>query len=175
MIRRRFLHPVRRRAESAIWLHRVRKMRARAPAFINEVPDATPMLERFERHLTALLRTAQAHVGRVVLVRQPWMGPHPSPEEEALMWNFGLGRPYREEVTTYFTPRVVDALMTQIDARATAVADALGIQHVDVRPALGEPKGKFYDYLHFTPPGAELVGCAVAEALIAGAAPGSKE
>ncbi len=166
ILRRRLRHPVRIRADSGGWLHRVRKMRAAAPTHIDEVPDGTPMFEHFERHLAALIRTAQTGSRRVLVVRQPWMGAHPTPAEQALLWNFGLGRPYREEVTAYFTPRVIDALMESIDTRATTVADALGAENVDVRPALAGTTGSFYDYLHFTPQGAELVGRAVAAALL---------
>jgi hypothetical protein len=104
----------------------------------------------------------------VVLVRQPWFGKTPTPDEEAMFWNFGLGRPYKEKVSTYLTPRVVDALMRAMDARAASVAASMGVQHVDLMASL-EPSAKtFYDELHFTPEGAAVVGRAVADAIVRG-------
>jgi hypothetical protein len=143
-------------------------MRARATSRIDDIPDATPMLDHFGRHLARLLETATRHAQRVVLVRQPWLGGDILPEEEAMMWNFGLGRPYREEVTRYFTARAVDRLMTQVDARAAAVAERAGVQHVDLLHRLSRSRETFYDYLPFTPAGAEAVGRLVAEAVMAG-------
>lgn len=165
-LQRRLLRPVEVRAGGGDWLTRTRKMRAAAPRIVDEAPDATPMLDHFEQHLAALLRTAQASAARVILVRQPWLGAALGPEEERQLWNFGVGRPYREEVGTYFSPRVVDAIMQQIDARAAAVAEALGVEQVDLGPRLDRSARMFYDELHFTPEGAEAVGRAVAEAIV---------
>ena len=103
-LNRRVRRPVIRRPDSAGWLRRVRKMRAQAPHRIDEVPDATAMLDRFATHLAAMVRTASTKAARVIIVRQPWFGPQPTPEEEGMMWNFGLGRPYREQVTSTSPP-----------------------------------------------------------------------
>jgi hypothetical protein len=149
------------------WMDEVRRMRAEAPGRVDRVPDPAPMLDNFERHLRALVETARAKARRVVLVRQPWFGPDPTPEEEAMFWNFGLGRPYKEKVSTYLTPRVVDELMRAMDARAVFVAESLGIEHVDVPGRMERGAHTFYDELHFTPTGAEQVGRLVAAALLA--------
>lgn len=167
-LNRRIRRPVLRRPDPAGWLRRVRKMRADTPHRIDEVPDATAMLERFSTHLAAMIRTARTKAARVIVVRQPWFGPSPTPEEEAMMWNFGLGRPYREQVTQYFTPRVVDALMRLMDERAVAVAAEAGAEQVDVMSVLEHSARTFYDELHFTPEGAAVIGAQVAAAIQAG-------
>jgi lysophospholipase L1-like esterase len=166
-LNRRLRRPLMINPEGLAWLEEVRKMRAEAPVRVDEVPDATGMLDHFERHLRALVETARGKARRVVLVRQPWFGPDPTPEEEAMFWNFGLGRPYKEKVSTYLTPRVVDALMRAMDARAVAVAEAMGIEHVDVPGQIERSARTFYDELHFTPAGAEQVGRLVAAAIAA--------
>lgn len=148
------------------WLPRVRAMRARAEVMIDDVPDATPMLANFEEHLGALLETARGGATRVIVVRQPWWA-QPPPEAQGMLWNFGLGRPYREEVKAYFTSRVVDVLMRMVDQRTAAVADRLGVEHVNLMPHLEQSTATFYDELHFTPPGAEAVGRLVAGAILA--------
>lgn len=147
------------------WLHRVRRMRAGAARWIDEEPDATPMLDGFASGLAGLIETARTRAKRVIVVRQPWRYEVPL-EEQSLLWNFGLGRPYREDVSTYFTTRVVDALMRKVDARAVAVAEEAGVEQVDLMPRLAQSREIFYDDLHFTPKGAEIVGRAVAEAVM---------
>ena len=165
-LNRRFRRPVVVNPASTSWIHDVRRKRAETPGRIDEMPDAAPMLDHFEEHLRALLETARAHARRVILVRQPWFGPNPTPEEEAMFWNYGLGRPYKEKVSRYFTPRVVDALMRSMDPRAVAVASAMGLEHVDVPGRIEHSARTFYDELHFTPAGAEQVGRIVADAVL---------
>lgn len=147
------------------WMRRVRTMRMRAKTMIDETPDAAPMLDHFEEHFTKLIQTAQRRAARVVVVRQAWRNEF-GPGDERMLWNFGLGRPYREEVTAYFTPRVVNELMRAVDERAVRVAERMGVEHVDLMPVLEQSSETFYDGLHFTPYGAEVVGRAVAGAIL---------
>jgi lysophospholipase L1-like esterase len=165
-LNRRLRRPVVVLPDACGWLRRVRKMRAEASIWIDTVADPTPMLDHFEKNLRNLVATARTKAGRVILVRQPWFGKPPSAEEEAMFWNFGLGRPYKEQVTTYLTPRAVDALMRAMDARAHAVALDLGVEEVDLMATLEQSTRTFYDELHVTPAGAEIVGRAVAQAIL---------
>jgi lysophospholipase L1-like esterase len=163
---RRRVHVVR---DAGGWLRRVRQMRAEATDRIDMVTDPAPMLDHFDRNLRTLVETARTKADRVIIVRQPWFAKPASPEEEAAMfWNFGLGRPYKELVTTYLSPRAVDALMRAMDARAHAVAQDLGVEEVDLMDALDPSSRTFYDELHFTPAGAEIVGRTVAETILRG-------
>ncbi|HEX3346345.1 MAG TPA: hypothetical protein VHS09_17295, partial [Polyangiaceae bacterium] len=99
-LQRRLRRPVVHR-EGMSWMRKLRRMRAEAPHRIDVVPDATPMLDHFEESLRSLIAVARTRSERIVVIRQPWFGPAPRPEEEAMFWNFGIGRPYREEVSTY--------------------------------------------------------------------------
>ena len=51
----------------------------------------------------------------MVVVRQPWFEKDFTPEEAARLWNFGKGRPYEGDLDTYYTHRVVNALMRAVD------------------------------------------------------------
>jgi hypothetical protein len=82
------------------------------------------------------------------------------------MWNFGAGRPYVEEVTTYFTHAVVSDLMRRVDEVAVRVAEKLEVEHLDLMPILERDLETYYDFLHFTPKGAEDVGRAVAAKIL---------
>jgi len=148
------------------WLHRVRKMRAEAKVVLDEAPDPTPMLDFFDKHLRATIETAKRASSRVILVRQPWFDKDPTPEELAMFWNFGLGRPYKTQVDTYCSPRLMSHLMNLIDERVVLAAREMGVEQVEVRQALKASKQTYYDELHFTAEAAEVVGRLVADAIL---------
>jgi lysophospholipase L1-like esterase len=162
---RRLLRPLTVTPKSGDWLHRVRAMRARATQMIDECADPTPMLDRFEKWLRAIVALCASKAKRVVIVRQPWLGDTSSPDLEKMLWNFGVGRPYKEEVHVYCTPALASRLMGLADARAVRVAADLGVDQIDLMPVLEESSRTYYDFLHFTPYGAEVVGRVVAERL----------
>lgn len=164
--RRRFLRPLTISPGSGDWLHRVRKMRASASKMIDEPADPAPMLDRFEKWLRAIVALCAGKARRVVLVRQPWLGDTGSPAVEKLFWNFGLGRPYKEDVDVYCTPRLASHLMALTDARTARVAADLGVDQIDLLPLLERSERTYYDFLHLTPAGAEAVGRVVAERLL---------
>ena len=147
-------------------LVRNREMRASAKHMIDQVPDATPMLAFYEEHLRNLITTCKSYVPRVLVVRQPWFKKDFTPEEQARMWNFGQGRPYVEELDTYYTHRLVSELMDKADQITTRVAEDAGVEQLDLMPLLPRDFGTYYDFLHFTPKGAEKVGKAVAAAIL---------
>jgi hypothetical protein len=164
---RRAFRPVRRVDDCAGWMRKLRLMRAAAPHRLDIVPDPAPMLEHFEKGLRSLIAVARRCTERIVMVRQPWFGPNPSPDEESMFWNFGMGRPYRELVSTYLTPRAVDALMRAADERSSMVAASEGIVQVDTMATLGRTSQTLYDELHLTPAGAEAVGRLAADGILA--------
>ena len=141
-------------------------MRARAPHVLDAVPDPAPMLERFERDLRELVLRSREKAKRVIVVRQPWFEKELSPEEERHMWNFGQGRPYREEVRTYYSHRVVWELMRQVDQRTARIVAELGAEEVELMSVLERSLEIYYDELHHTPRGCREVGRAVAEVIL---------
>jgi lysophospholipase L1-like esterase len=165
---RRVRRPQRVHEQAGRWLRNARAMRARARVVRAVMPDPDPMLRHFEEHLHRLIVRAQAHADRVVVVRQSWYGkPEPlTPEELAHMWHGGAGQAWRQEVTTYYSIDVTARLMALLDARAVRVADALGVEHLDLSPVLRPNLETYYDYFHLTPSGARVVAELVANALV---------
>ena len=168
--KKRTLRPVERRTRTGKRLAEARAMRARAQVVLDRVPDPAPMLDHYEKYFRALVARARSKAERVIVVRQPWFEKDYSPEEAALMWNFGQGRPYRGEVTTYYSHRVVWQLMRAIDERTVRLARELGAEEVDLMPLLERDLSVYYDELHHTPKGCEVVGRAVAQAILRPAA-----
>jgi hypothetical protein len=165
-LRRRWLHPVEVLQESGSWYREARAMRAHAREVRTEVPDPAVMLDDFAHHFTSLLRRAQAHARRVLVLRQPWFEKDYTPDELAHMWHGGNGKAWRERPTAYYAMSVLCRLMALMDARAVAVADALGVEHVNLRPAVPDTLRNYFDFVHYTPAGSALVAAAVAGALL---------
>jgi lysophospholipase L1-like esterase len=164
---RRLRRPLRVHEQAGRWLRNARSMRAGAKVVRAAMPDPDPMLRHFEKHLRRVIERAQAHADRVVIVRQSWYAkPEPlTPEELAHMWHGGVGQAWRQPVTTYFAIDVTARLMALLDARAVRVADALGVEHLDLSSALQPTLDTYYDYFHLTPSGARTVAGLVATAL----------
>jgi hypothetical protein len=165
---KRLRRPIDVRERAGKRLAQARAMRARAKEVLDTVPDPTPMLDHFETYLRKLIAIAKSRAKRVIVVRQPWFDKEFTPAEASLMWNFGAGKPYVEEVTTYYSHAIVWKLMREIDARASAVARSMGVEQVDLMSVLERNFEIYYDELHHTPKGCEVVGTTVAEAILRG-------
>ena len=170
-LHQRFARPLEVREKAGKTLAKNRRMRAEAEELIDEVPDPAPMLEAFGHWFRRILRLAKGRGARVVVVRQPWFAKEFTPAENALMWNFGAGRPYVEHVKAYYTHRVARELMGSLDALAERIAREEGVEQVDLMATLPRDLETYYDFFHFTPKGARQVGRAVAEALLDGRSP----
>jgi hypothetical protein len=140
-----------------------RAMRRRATTILETTPDPTPMVDHFERKFRALLRRTKAKAGRVVVVRQPWFDKVYTPEEREVLWHGAQGQPYSEDVKTYYAFEVVSRLMELVDARMAKVAEEEGVESLNLRPRLDHSLKTFYDFLHFTPEGAHVVGRTIAD------------
>jgi lysophospholipase L1-like esterase len=170
-LRRQWLHPLDVRNEAGSWLVRARKMRAEARDVRTTAPDARGMLDCFEHHFRRALQRAQAHADRVLVLRQPWFEKEYTPEEAACFWHGGMGKAWKETITTYFSLDVVNQVVHLLDARAARVADSLGIEHRDLRGVMAPSLENYYDYMHYTPAGAAVVAREVAAALLRPAGP----
>jgi len=166
-LRQSWIRPLERREDAGAWVVAAREMRARATEVRTHVPDPAPMLSRFDRHLRQLLRRAQAHTDRVLVVRQPWFETGYTAEEAARFWHGGLGKAWRQKISVYYALDVVNRLMGLVDARAAEIAEECGLPHLDLRPLVTPSLEMYYDYVHYTPAGAAVVARAVADALLA--------
>jgi hypothetical protein len=166
-LRSLWLRPVDVRYEAGARLVTAREMRRNAPRVLTTVPDPAVMVDHFERRFRDMLRGLARRVPRVIVVRQPWFRKDTySPEELAAFWHGAVGNPYEGRVTTYYSFEVVSRLVDLVDRRVAKVADELGIQHLDLIPLLEPSLRTFYDFWHFTPAGAAVVGKAVADAVL---------
>jgi len=165
-LRTSLFHPVEVKERAGAWLVAGRKMRAQAKELRTTTPDATIVLDHFEHHFRRVLRRALAHADRVLVVRQPWFEKDYTPEEAARFWHGGVGKAWKETVTVYFSLEVVNRLLGFVDARAVQVADAMGVEHMNLRTLLSQGLHHYYDHDHFTPDGAVVVAQAVANILL---------
>jgi hypothetical protein len=113
---------------------------------------------------------AKAHADRVMVVRQPWFDKEYTPEEAAHMWHGGAGQAWREQIRTYYSFPVTSKLMSLVDARAAAVAEAMSVEQVDLMRVLEQSLVTYYDCFHLTPAGAGAVANLIGTAVVHGAA-----
>jgi hypothetical protein len=147
------------------WVPGARRMRTEAQEVRTTVPDPATVLEHFEHHFSRLIRSCLAHADRVLIVRQPWFEKDYTPEESARFWHGGVGKPWKETISVYYSLDVLNRLLGLVDARVVKVADALGVQHVNLRPVLNQGLRHYYDHDHYTPAGAAVVARTVAATL----------
>jgi len=164
-LRQSWLRPVEVRERAGTWVPAARKMRAQAKELRTAVPDPTLILDRFDRHFRRLLQRAKAHADRVLVVRQPWLEKEYTAVEEAQFWHGGVGKAWKETISVFYAQRVLNHLMGRIDARAAALADELGVEHLNLRAVLTPSLENYYDCFHATPAGAAVIARAVAAAL----------
>ena len=169
-LRRTWSSQVQVKKQAGSWFAAARRMRAEAKDVRTEMPDPSLMLSNFERYFTSLVRRAQAHADRVIIMRQPWFEKDYTAEERARFWHGGAGKPWKEKVTCYFSLEVVNRLLSMVEARVVTVAEALGVPHLDLRPVLNGGLRHYYDHDHYTAAGAALVASTVATALTRGRA-----
>jgi len=153
-------------ANAGRWLRKARSMRARAKVIRAAMPNPEVMLAHFETHFRSLVSRAQRHADRVIVVPQPWYAKDVlTPEESAHMWHGGVGQAWREEVTTFFSIEITARLMAMVNDRAARAAGDLGVEVVDLMPALEPSLETYYDFFHLTPAGARIVAATIADAL----------
>jgi len=153
------------RENTGAWQIAARRMRAQATEIRSSLPDPSGVVQHFEHHFRRALRHAMARSRRVLVLRQPWFEEPYTAEEQAHFWHGGIGRPWKEKVSVYFSLEVLNRVLSLIDGRVVAVADELGLPHLNLRPLLNEGLRHYYDHDHFTPHGAAVVAHAVAGAL----------
>jgi hypothetical protein len=169
-LRQALLRPVEVRENVGAWQVAARKMRAEATEIRSTLPDPSAVLQHFEYHFRRALRHAMARSPRVLVVRQPWFeGPY-TDEEQARFWHGGIGRPWKEKVSVYFSLDVINRILSLIDGRVVAVAEELGLPHLNLRPVLDQGLRHYYDHDHFTPEAAAVAAETIAAAMT-GAAP----
>ncbi len=165
-LRRTWLRPVDVKERAGAWIPTARRMRAEAKEVRTSVPDPSTVLDHFEHHFGAVVRAAAAHADRVLVVRQPWFEKEYTAEEAAQFWHGGVGKPWKETISVYYSLEVINRLLGLVDARVAKVADALGVPHLDLRPVLTRGLHHYYDHDHYTPAGAAVVARTVAAALL---------
>jgi len=165
-IRQRWLRPSQTHARACRWIGKARQMRAQAVEIRTAMPDPTPMLAHFDRYFRSAILKAKGHADRVIVVRQPWFDKRCTEAEEAMMWHGGVGQAWREQVNVYYSCEVLSRLMAALDARAARAALELGVEQVDLMPALDPSARTYYDFFHATPAGARIISSAIGAAML---------
>jgi hypothetical protein len=146
------------RQRAGRWIGKARAMRAKATEFRDTVPDSAPLTQAFAANLDAVIQQALQRADHVIVVRQPWFdNSSPSAEESALFWNGGVGNPQSDNITTYYSDRVLIELLSAIDRTTVEVARRRGLTALNLRDDLPSVVANYYDQFHYTNQGARIV------------------
>ena len=168
MLDKRLRRPIEVRERAGKRLAKNRAMRAAAKEIRTRIADPAPMLAHYETNLRELVRLVQGKAKLVLVVRQPWFEKDFTPEERRMLWMFGDGRAYAEDVQSYYDHRVIWPIFQEVDAITARVTRELGAQELDLMPHLPRDLETYYDELHHTPAGCRLVAEHVARAILSG-------
>jgi hypothetical protein len=139
-----------------------RARRQAARVMLDECPDPIEMIDQFADELGRLIDFAKTKAKKVVVVRQPCFDKPMTKDEEKWMWNFAQGVIYASDVDTYYSHRLIAELMQKTADRCGEVTRAHGAIDVDLSSTVEAGLENYYDFLHFTPKGAERVARRVA-------------
>jgi lysophospholipase L1-like esterase len=166
-IRSRLRPPLVTRMNAGRWLGRARSMRARAPDMRDVIPDSAGFLDTYERNLRETVHIVRAHSRRLLLLQQPWFDKDPyTDEERRLMWNGGVGEVMDEEVTTFYSDRVLFRLWRLVSERTARVAAELDVACLDLLPIVPSVMCNYYDHVHHTVSGSQIIAKAVADEVL---------
>ncbi len=145
-----------------------RRMRANALKTIEEVPKTDIFMQQFSEAFAETLRLAKAKAPIVVVARQPWFEkPEYSEQELSQFWHGSVGNAFHCEVTDFYSPQVISALMQKIDAEVERLSSELGVPTVDCKSLLPASLDYCYDQIHFTARGSQLIAGEVSEVIAA--------
>lgn len=156
--RQRLIRPKKVRWNVGQALASARGWRQNARTIVNEIGNTQELLGYFDAVIRDTIAIAKAGAARVVVVLQPSFGREPTDEENRLMWSFGDGRIFVDEIDTYYSHRLVLELMASINTLTAAAARQLGVEVIGAQAAVDPGKGHFYDFMHLTPAGARELG-----------------
>ncbi len=135
-----------------------RTMRANALKTIEDVPETKVFLQQFADAFTETLRLAKAKAPIVVVARQPWFDKQQYSEQElSQFWHGSVGNAFYVPVTEFYTPQVISALMHKIDAQVERLSAEMGVPTVDCKALLPPSLDYYYDQIHFTAKGSQLI------------------
>jgi lysophospholipase L1-like esterase len=155
------------RENAGRWLGRARAMRARATEMRDVMPDPVEFLAAYERNLRETVHVVRAHSRQLLLLQQPWFEKEPyTDEEQRLMWNGGVGEVMDGELTAFYTDRVLFQLWRLVSERTARVAAELDVACVDLLPLVPSVMDNYYDHVHHTVAGSQIIAEAVAEKVL---------
>jgi hypothetical protein len=156
-----------RKDNAGRWYKKARLMRANAKVLKSEVPAHEIVINTFEDSLKKCLMLCLDKTENVFVFPQPWFNKKDYSEgEKALFWNGGVGKAYKEDITTYYSEQVINSLMEQIFTSSVKIADLVGVPVVDPSALLDLSEITFHDQFHFTPGASKIIATYVADQIL---------
>lgn len=135
-----------------------RAHRRSASRLRNTLPDLSLALDEYAGNIKTIARMAAKEGVRLVLATQPYFWRTDLlPSEQDLLWLGGVGKYQEEPGHEYYTAGALAEGMNLYNQRLLAVCHDEQVECVDLEKAIPKQRAMFYDDVHFTEKGSQLV------------------
>jgi lysophospholipase L1-like esterase len=140
----------------------MRQNRRNAVRYLDDFPDLSEALSVYRANLNHIVDMAERHRTGVIFATQPSLWAESMTREaEDLLWMGRVGK-YGEDVPAdYYTPRAMAGAMNAYNAALLAVCRERSLDCLDLAAAVPKTPVAFYDDVHFTEAGAQIVADAM--------------
>ena len=137
--------------ETGSGLVNLRKLRAGASQFVEDLPDLTSGLEEYKRNINAIIDIAQSRSVQIVFTTHPTLWKkYMSEQEKNLLWIGWLGNLKSKK---YYSETALMRGMQAYNDTLLQVCRTRGIECIDLAKILPQNSAIFYDDVHFTDKG----------------------
>ena len=152
--------------QSGVVLATWRDHRRHATGILEQLPDLRPALKEYATNLDRIVSLARAQSIRLVLLTQPtlWRADLPRSTED-LLWLGGIGDFQLQPGMPYYSVAALADAMRQFNEVLLDVCHARRAECLDLAARIPKDTSIFYDDVHFTERGAQLVAEEVAKYL----------
>jgi len=138
----------------ALW----REYRRNSPRRIDRLPDLEIGLREYLTNLKTIVDLASKKGIRLIFVTQPALWKEGmTAEKEQMLWGGGVGYYKNKPGQPYYTPEALARGLETYNKILVAACRQWGIEHIDLAAGFPRTGEYFYDDLHFTLKGSDLV------------------
>lgn len=134
--------------------------------WVNDMPDLTEHLARYEGTVLSLKKYADDYGARIVFITQPFLWDDQMSEvAKSMIYSGFIGSDMNGRHAKWYTPRAMEAGLSAYNDRLRAICRRENLACIDAERLLGRDVGNFYDDFHFSELGARRLGALVAGAV----------
>lgn len=146
---------------------KLRRNRKNATRYLDTFPDLSIALTAYAKNLNAIVDAAEAHGTNVVFATQPSLWADNLPQKEAdLLWMGRVGKYSDDSAADYYSAGTLARAMQTYNDALLQVCRERSLECLDLAAEVPKNAEMFYDDVHFTEAGSQVVAAAFARFLL---------